>query len=153
MTLTIYRPAQGTPPARGCPGLRVCATTHQPAAPRLRVLFSRSDRHRGRIRALRAPHGRHIGQFHPDLEAKPPRTGPAQRQSVCLHLRRQAFVSVDGLLTYSDWHDVTWPAIPGQQTFTKLAVKQGDRRAKTVLWALLPHLRHTVSLMNCSRYL
>ena len=42
------------------------------------------------------------------------------------------FVSADGLLaTYTDWHDVTsWPALPGQQAFTKLAVKQGDPDGK-----------------------
>jgi predicted P-loop ATPase len=43
------------------------------------------------------------------------------------------FVSADWLLAqYADWHDVSlWPQIPGAQTFTKLAVKQGDPDAKT----------------------
>lgn len=43
------------------------------------------------------------------------------------------FVSADGLLAkYSDWHDVSqWPSLPGSQTFTKLAVKQGDPDTKT----------------------
>jgi predicted P-loop ATPase len=38
------------------------------------------------------------------------------------------FVSADGLLAqYADWRDVSlWPALPGAQAFTKLAVKQGD---------------------------
>jgi predicted P-loop ATPase len=42
------------------------------------------------------------------------------------------FVSADGLLAqYADWRDVTlWPALPGAQTFTKLAVKQGDPDSK-----------------------
>ena len=33
------------------------------------------------------------------------------------------FASADGVLAqYSDWHDVSlWPALPGQQAFTKLA--------------------------------
>ena len=43
------------------------------------------------------------------------------------------FVSADGLLAqYSDWRDVAmWPSLPGVQTFTKLAVKQGDPESKT----------------------
>jgi predicted P-loop ATPase len=42
------------------------------------------------------------------------------------------FISADGVLAaYSDWRDVTlWPALPGQQAFTKLAVKQGDPEGK-----------------------
>ena len=42
------------------------------------------------------------------------------------------FVSADGLLaTYADWRNVSlWPSIPGAQTFTKLAVKQGDPEIK-----------------------
>lgn len=43
------------------------------------------------------------------------------------------FVSADGLLaTYADWRNVTsWPSLPGANTFTKLAVKQGDPESKT----------------------
>ncbi len=49
------------------------------------------------------------------------------------HYADKPFVSADGLLAqYADWRDVSlWPALPGAQTFTKLAVKQGDPDSKT----------------------
>ncbi|MCL2212837.1 MAG: virulence-associated E family protein, partial [Oscillospiraceae bacterium] len=44
------------------------------------------------------------------------------------HWADSPFVSADGLLAlYEDWQDMSkWPALPGTQTFTKLATKQGD---------------------------
>jgi predicted P-loop ATPase len=48
------------------------------------------------------------------------------------HYADKPFVSADGLLAqYADWRDVSlWPALPGTQNFTKLAVKQGDPESK-----------------------
>ena len=42
------------------------------------------------------------------------------------------FISADGMLAmYADWHDMTqWPALPGKEQFTRLAVKQGDPESK-----------------------
>lgn len=44
------------------------------------------------------------------------------------------FISADFLLsTYADWHNIdSWPQVPGtQNTYQKLAIKQGDPEAKT----------------------
>lgn len=42
------------------------------------------------------------------------------------------FCCADGMLaTFADWRDVTtWPALPGQKQFTRLAAKQGDPESK-----------------------
>ncbi|MCL2085199.1 MAG: virulence-associated E family protein, partial [Oscillospiraceae bacterium] len=52
------------------------------------------------------------------------------------HRADKPFVSADGLLEQygpdGAWRDVTlWPSLPGTQTFTRLAVKQGDPEGKT----------------------
>lgn len=42
-------------------------------------------------------------------------------------------ISVDFLLsTYADWHDLrAWPAVPGETSYTRMAMKQGDPTDKT----------------------
>ena len=124
--------------ALGCGYCVYSTRKHQPAAPRLRVLFPldrtvTADEYEPCARRM----ADYIG-----LEFADPTTFEVSRlmywpscckdsQYVYIYADKP-FVSADGLLaTYSDWHDVTqWPAIPGQQTFTKLAVKQGDPEGK-----------------------
>ena len=124
--------------ALGCGYCVYSTRKHQPAAPRLRVLFPldrtvTADEYEPCARRM----ADYIG-----LEFADPTTFEVSRlmywpscckdsQYVYIYADKP-FVSADGLLaTYSNWHDVTqWPAIPGQQTFTKLAVKQGDPEGK-----------------------
>lgn len=124
--------------ALGCGYCVYSTRKHQPAAPRLRVLFPldrtvTADEYEPCARRM----ANYIG-----LEFADPTTFEVSRlmywpscckdsQYVYIYADKP-FVSADDLLaTYSDWHDVTqWPAIPGQQTFTKLAVKQGDPEGK-----------------------
>ena len=112
---------------------------HHGAAPRLRVLipFDRTvtaDEYE--------PCARKMAEYIA-LEMADPTTFEAARlmywPSCCsdseyvYYYADKPFVSADGLLAqYSDWRDVSlWPSLPGMQTFTKLAVKQGDPEAKT----------------------
>lgn len=107
---------------------------HHGAAPRLRVLipFDRTvtaDEYEPCARKM----AEYIG-----LELADPTTFEVARlmywPSCCsdsqfvYHYTDKPFVSADGLLArYADWRDVSlWPSLPGQQAFTKLAVKQGD---------------------------
>ncbi len=124
--------------ALGCGYCVYSTRKHQNAAPRLRVLFPLD-------RTVSAdeyePCARRIAEYI-GLEFADPTTFEASRlmywPSCCRDsqyvyiVSDKSFVSADGLLaTYPDWHDVTqWPAIPGQQSFTKLAVKQGDPEGK-----------------------
>lgn len=124
--------------ALGC-GYAVYSTRkHQPAAPRLRILLPLD-------RTVTAeeyePIARKMAEYI-GLEFADPTTFEVSRlmywPSCCsdsqyVYLTAdKPFTSADGILgTYSDWHDMTlWPALPGQQTFTKLAVKQGDPLGK-----------------------
>ena len=112
---------------------------HHGAAPRLRILipFDRTvtaDEYE--------PCARKMAQYIA-LEMADPSTFEVARlmywPSCCAdsqyiyHYADKPFVSADGLLgQYADWRDVTlWPAMPGTQHFTKLAVKQGDPDGKT----------------------
>ena len=124
--------------ALGCGYCIYSTRKHQPAAPRLRVLFPLD-------RTITAeeyePIARRIGEYI-GLEFADPTTFEVSRlmywpscckdsQYVYYAVDKQ-FVSADGILaTYPDWHDMTsWPALPGQAQFTKLAVKQGDPETK-----------------------
>lgn len=123
----------------GC-GFCVYSTRkHQPAAPRLRVLIPLD-------RTVTAdeyePIARRMAELI-GLDFADPTTFEASRlmywpsccsdsQYICT-FEDKPFLSADGMLaTYADWHDVTkWPAIPGQQAITRLAVKQGDPLGKS----------------------
>lgn len=124
--------------ALGCGYCIYSTRKHQPAAPRLRVLLPLD-------RTITAeeyePIARRMGEYI-GLEFADPTTYEVSRlmywpscskdsQYVYYAVDKQ-FVSADGILaTYADWHDMTtWPALPGQAQFTKLAVKQGDPETK-----------------------
>lgn len=122
----------------GCGYCIYSTRKHQPAAPRLRVLLPLD-------RSVSAeeyePIARKIGEYI-GLEFADPTTFEVSRlmywpscssDSEYVHVTKdRSFVSADGILAqYSDWHDMTtWPALPGQAQFTKLAVKQGDPETK-----------------------
>lgn len=111
---------------------------HHGAAPRLRVLIPLD-------RTVTAdeyePCARKMAEYIA-LEMADPTTFEAARlmywASCCsdseyiYYWADKPFVSADGLLQqYANWRDVSlWPSMPGLQTFTKLAVKQGDPEAK-----------------------
>ena len=122
----------------GCGYCVYSTRKHQPAAPRLRVLFPldrtvTADEYEPIARKMAAMIG---------LAFADPTTFEVSRlmywPSCCSDSQYiyvyadKPFLQADGLLAqYTDWHDVTqWPAIPGQQAFTKLAVKQGDPEGK-----------------------
>lgn len=126
----------------GCGYCVYSTRKHQPAAPRLRVLFPldrtvTADEYEPIARKA----AEYIG-----LEYADPTTFEPSRlmywPSCCRDsdyvyvVGDKPFLSADGLLAqYADWHDMTqWPALPGQAQFTKLAVKQGDPDGKTALW-------------------
>ena len=124
--------------ALGCGYCVYSTRKHQPSAPRLRVLLPLD-------RTVTAeeyePIARRMGEYI-GLEFADPTTFEVSRlmywPSCCADSQYvyiyadKPFLQADGLLAqYADWHDVTqWPAIPGQQAFTKLAVKQGDPEGK-----------------------
>ena len=124
--------------ALGCAYCVYSTRKHHPAAPRLRVLFPLD-------RTITAeeyePIARKMGEYI-GLEFADPTTFEVSRlmywPSCCSDseyvyaVGDKDFVSADGILAqYADWHDMTsWPALPGQAQFTKLAVKQGDPEAK-----------------------
>ncbi len=122
----------------GCGYCVYSTRKHQPAAPRLRVLFPldrtvTADEYEPIARKA----AEYIG-----LEYADPTTFEPSRlmywPSCCRDseyvyvVGDKPFLSADGLLAqYTDWHDMTqWPALPGQAQFTKLAVKQGDPDGK-----------------------
>ena len=122
----------------GCGYCVYSTRKHQPAAPRLRVLFPldrtvTADEYEPIARKA----AEYIG-----LEFSDPTTFEPSRfmywPSCCSDseyvyvVGDKPFISADGLLAqYTDWHDMTqWPALPGQAQFTKLAVKQGDPDGK-----------------------
>lgn len=122
----------------GCGYCVYSTRKHQPAAPRLRVLFPLD-------RTVTAEEYEPIARRMADyigLEFADPTTFEVSRlmywPSCCSDseyvyiVGDKPFVSADGLLAqYADWHDMTlWPALPGQAQFTKLAVKQGDPETK-----------------------
>lgn len=122
----------------GCGYCIYSTRKHQPAAPRLRVLFP-TDR---TVTAEEyEPIARRMAE-HIGLEYADPTTFEVSRlmywPSCCrdseyvYYVGDKDFVSADGILeSYGDWHDMTkWPALPGQAQFTKLAVKQGDPETK-----------------------
>lgn len=122
----------------GCSYAIYSTRKHQPAAPRLRILLPLD-------RTVTAeeyePIARKMAEYI-GLEFADPTTFEVGRlmywPSCCsdsqyVYLTAdKPFTSADGILgTYSDWRDMTlWPALPGQTTFTKLAVKQGDPLGK-----------------------
>jgi len=124
--------------ALGCGYCIYSTRKHQPAAPRLRVLLPLD-------RTVTAeeyePIARRMAEYI-GLEFADPTTFEVSRlmywPSCCsdseyvYYVGDKQFVSADGILgTYEDWHDMTtWPALPGQAHFTKLAVKQGDPESK-----------------------
>ena len=124
--------------ALGCGYCVYSTRKHQPAAPRLRVLLPID-------RTVTAeeyePIARKMAEYI-GLEYADPTTFEPSRlmywPSCCADseyvyaVGDKPFVSADGLLAqYADWRDISlWPALPGQQTFTKLAVKQGDPDSK-----------------------
>lgn len=122
----------------GCGFCIYSTRKHQPSAPRLRVLIPID-------RTVTAeeyePIARRVGEYI-GLEFADPTTFEVGRlmywpscssDSQYVHcFGDKVFLSADGVLgTYADWHDMTtWPALPGQAQFTKLAVKQGDPETK-----------------------
>lgn len=125
--------------ALGCGYCVYSTRKHQPAAPRLRILLPldrtvTADEYEPIARKT----GEYIG-----LEFADPTTFEVSRlmywPSCCADSRYvyvfgdKPFLSADGVLgLYADWHDMSlWPALPGQQHFTKLAVKQGDPEGKS----------------------
>lgn len=124
--------------ALGCGYCVYSTRKHQPAAPRLRVLLPLD-------RTVTADEYEPIARKMAELiglEFTDPTTFEPSRlmywPSCCADseyvylVGDKPFASADGVLAqYSDWHDVSlWPALPGQQAFTKLAVKQGDPEDK-----------------------
>ncbi len=124
--------------ALGCGYCIYSTRKHQPAVPRLRVLFP-TDR---TITAEEyEPVARRMAEYIGIEFADPTTYQPGRLMywpSCCAdsvyvyYVGDKGFVSADGILaTYADWHDMTqWPALPGQAQFTKLAVKQGDPETK-----------------------
>lgn len=124
--------------ALGCGYCVYSTRKHQPSAPRLRVLLP-IDRTvtADEYEPLARKAAEYIG-----LEFADPTTFDPSRlmywPSCCSDSEYvyiagdKPFISADGLLArYADWHDVSsWPALPGQNKFTKLAVKQGDPESK-----------------------
>ena len=123
----------------GCGYCVYSTRKHQPAAPRLRILLPldrtvTADEYEPIARRLAEIIG---------LEFADPTTFEASRlmywpscsadSQYVYYVGDKGFASADGLLaTYADWRDVqSWPALPGQQAVTKLAVKQGDPEGKT----------------------
>lgn len=122
----------------GCGYCVYSTRKHQPAAPRLRILLPMD-------RTVTAdeyePIARKMGELI-GLEFADPTTFEVSRlmywPSCCKDsqyvylFEDKPFASADGILAqYANWRDTTtWPALPGQQAFTKLAVKQGDPEAK-----------------------
>lgn len=124
--------------ALGCGYCVYSTRKHQPSAPRLRVLLP-LDRTvtADEYEPLARKAAEYIG-----LEFADPTTFDPCRlmywPSCCSDseyvyiVGDKPFISADGLLAqYADWHDVSsWPAMPGQNKVTKLAVKQGDPESK-----------------------
>ena len=124
--------------ALGCGYCVYSTRKHQPAAPRLRILLPMD-------RTVTAdeyePIARKMGELI-GLEFADPTTFEVSRlmywPSCCKDsqyvylFEDKPLLSADGVLgLYANWRDTTtWPALPGQQVFTKLAVKQGDPEAK-----------------------
>ena len=122
----------------GCGYCVYSTRKHQPAAPRLRILLPLD-------RTVNAdeyePIARKMGDLI-GLEFADPTTFEVSRlmywPSCCKDsqyvylFEDKPLLSADGVLgLYANWRDMTtWPALPGQQVFTKLAVKQGDPEAK-----------------------
>ena len=124
--------------ALGCGYCVYSTRKHQPSAPRLRVLIPLD---RTATAEEYEPIARKLGEYI-GLEFADPTTFEVSRlmywPSCCTDSQYvyivgdKGFASADGILAqYTDWHDMTtWPALPGQAQFTKLAVKQGDPEAK-----------------------
>lgn len=124
--------------ALGCGYCVYSTRKHHAGAPRLRVLIP-SDR--TMTPDEYEPCARKMAEYI-GLEMADPTTFEVSRlmywPSCCadsqyIYLYEdKPFVSADGLLAqYTDWHDITqWPHMPGTQTFTRLAVKQGDPEGK-----------------------
>lgn len=124
--------------ALGCGYCVYSTRKHQPAAPRLRVILPLD---RTVSPDEYEPIARRIGEYI-GLEYADPTTFEVGRlmywPSCCSDAEYvyvvgdKPFASADGILgTYDNWQDMMqWPALPGQQYFTKLAVKQGDPEAK-----------------------
>ena len=122
----------------GCGYCVYSTRKRQPAAPRLRILLPMD-------RTVTAdeyePIARKTGELI-GLEFADPTTFEVSRlmywPSCCKDsqyvylFEDKPLLSADGVLgLYANWRDMTtWPALPGQQVFTKLAVKQGDPEAK-----------------------
>ncbi len=124
--------------ALGCGYCVYSTRKHQPAAPRLRIMLPldrtvNADEYEPIARKMAECIG---------LEYADPTTFEVSRlmywPSCCsdsqyiYEVADKPFINAAGVLaTYSDWHNMAlWPALPGQQQFTKLAVKQGDPEAK-----------------------
>ena len=122
----------------GCGYCVYSTRKHQPAAPRLRILLPLD-------RTVNAdeyePIARKMGELI-GLEFADPTTFEVSRlmywPSCCKDsqyvylFEDKPLLSADGVLgLYANWRDMaTWPALPGQAQFTRLAVKQGDPEAK-----------------------
>ena len=122
----------------GCGYCVYSTRKHQPAAPRLRILLPMD-------RTVTAdeyePIARKMGELI-GLEFADPTTFEVSRlmywPSCCKDsqyvylFEDKPLLSADGVLgLYANWRDTTtWPALPGQAQFTRLAVKQGDPEAK-----------------------
>ena len=122
----------------GCGYCVYSTRKHQPAAPRLRILLPLD-------RTVNADEYEPIARKMSELiglEFADPTTFEVSRlmywPSCCKDsqyvylFEDKPLLSADGVLgLYANWRDTTtWPALPGQAQFTKLAVKQGDPEAK-----------------------
>ncbi len=124
--------------ALGCGYCVYSTRKHQRPAPRLRVMFPTD---RTMTPDEYEPVARKIASY-VGIEFADPSTFEACRlmywATCCAdgeyvyRVGDKPFVSVDGILAqYKDWHDVTeWAAIPGTETFVRMAVKQGDPESK-----------------------
>lgn len=122
----------------GCGYCVYSTRKHQPAAPRLRVLLPldrtvTADEYEPIARKA----AEYIGlEFADKTTFEPSRL--MYYPSCCsdgeyVYLTGdKPFLSANGILAqYADWHDVSlWPALPGQQSFRKIAVRQGDPESK-----------------------
>lgn len=124
--------------ALGCGYCVYSTRKHQPAAPRLRVLLP-LDRTvtADEYEPLARKAAEYIGlEFADHTTFEPSRLmywpSCCSDSEYVYIVGDKPFISADGLLaTYADWRDMSaWPALPGQNSYTKLAVKQGDPEGK-----------------------
>ena len=142
--------------ALGCGFLVYSTRKHQGAAPRLRVLIPLD---RTAMAEEYEPIARWIGSKI-GLDMCDPSTFEVGRlmywpscskdSEYVYYIGDKPFASCDGILgTYADWHDMTsWPALPGQAQFNKLAVKQGNPKEKKGVVGAFCRIYDCISAMD-----